>query len=169
MDIKTIFGLPAHPLLVHIPIVLLPLVGVGAIAMAVSAEARRRFGEVVLGLAAVAFVFTQLAASSGEALQRDVQRSSALHQHVQMAGTLRVLSFVLLAVVAAQVVLDRYRRRGKPVHRAVPMMTAALAVVVSLGTTGWLIAVGHNGAKAAWQNVNVTGGAGEGLGSGGHP
>ena len=163
MDIKTLFGLPAHPLLVHVPIVLLPLVGVGAIAMAFSATARRRFGEVVLGLAVVAFVFTQLAAGSGEALQRDVQRSAALHEHVQMAGTLRVLSFVLLAVVAAQVVLDRYQRRGNPVHRALPTATAALAVVVALGTTGWLVAVGHNGAKAAWQNVEVSGNAGQGL------
>jgi uncharacterized membrane protein len=162
MDIKTVFGLPAHPLLVHVPIVLLPLVGIGSIAMAVSASARRRFGSVTLALAAVAFVFTQLAAGSGEALQQSVQRSAALHDHVEMAGTLRVLSFVLLAVVAAQYALDRWQRRGQRVHRAIPMATAAVAVVVALGTNGWLVAVGHNGAKAAWQDVKVERGVAEG-------
>jgi uncharacterized membrane protein len=168
MDIKTVFGLPAHPLLVHVPIVLLPLVGIGSIAMAFSAEARRRFGSVTLALATIAFVFTQLAAGSGEALEHDVNRSAALHDHVEMAGTLRVLSFVLLAVVAAQYALDRFQRRGQRVHRSVPMATAALAVVVALGTNGWLIAVGHNGAKAAWQNVQVNQNGPQGLAPSGH-
>ena len=33
MDIKTLFGLPAHPLLVHVPVVLIPLAFVGACGM----------------------------------------------------------------------------------------------------------------------------------------
>ena len=85
-----------------------------------------------------------------------------------MAGTLRVLSFVLLAVVAAQYALDRYQRRGQRVHRSIPMATAALAVVVALGTNGWLVAVGHNGAKAAWQKVETNRGTAEGSPSSGH-
>ena len=48
MEITTLFGLPAHPLLVHIPIVLLPLVGIGAIAIACLRQARQRFGTAVL-------------------------------------------------------------------------------------------------------------------------
>jgi uncharacterized membrane protein len=150
-----VFGLPAHPLLVHVPIVLLPLVGIGSIAMAVSATARRRFGSATLALAAIAFVFTQLAAGSGEALEHSVERSQALRDHVEMAGTLRVLSLALLAVVAGQCALDRYQRRGRRVPRALPLASAAVAVVVALGTNGWLVAVGHNGAKAAWQDVKV--------------
>ena len=36
--ISKLFGLPAHPLFVHVPVVLIPLVGLGAIAMACSAR-----------------------------------------------------------------------------------------------------------------------------------
>jgi uncharacterized membrane protein len=123
------FGLPAHPLVVHVPIVLLPLVGIGSSAMALAATPRRRFGSVTLALAAIAFAFTQLAAGRGEALEDSVRRSQALRDHVEMAGTRRVLSFVLLAVVAGQYALDRYQRHGRPVPRALPVLTAAVAVV----------------------------------------
>ena len=33
MEIETLFGLPAHPLIVHVPIVLVPLSAVGAVLM----------------------------------------------------------------------------------------------------------------------------------------
>ena len=46
--ISKLFGLPAHPLFVHVPVVLIPLVGIGAIAMAFSARVRDRYGWLVL-------------------------------------------------------------------------------------------------------------------------
>jgi uncharacterized membrane protein len=155
VDINTLFGLPAHPLLVHIPIVLIPLVGVGAIAMALSARARERLGWVVLGLAFVAFIGTLLAAGSGGALEHSVPRSAALREHVRLADTLQPLSAILLGLVAATVALDRYRRRGGSLPKLVSPALAVLTIVTAIGTTGWLMAVGHNGAKAAWENVHV--------------
>jgi uncharacterized membrane protein len=49
-----IFGLPAHPLFVHIPIVLIPLAAIGAVAMAFSGHVRDRYGWLVLALGIVA-------------------------------------------------------------------------------------------------------------------
>ncbi len=163
MEITTLFGLPAHPLLVHIPIVLLPLVGVGAIVIAVSPRARRRFGTAVLALAGVAFIGTLLAAGSGESLVESVDSSAALRKHVDLAEAMRPLAFVLLLAIGGVVVVDHLTRRGKPLPRwtgtALGVATIALAVV----TTGWLVAVGHNGAEATWGKTRVESEQGEGL------
>jgi uncharacterized membrane protein len=158
-----LFGLPAHPLLVHLPIVLLPLVGIGAIAIAVSPRARQRFGVLVLVLAGVAFVGTLLAAGSGEALVDSVPNSPALREHVNLAGTMRPLALLLLLVIAGIVVLDRWSLRGKTLPRGSMIVAAVLTIGVALGTNGWLVAVGHNGAEATWQNVHVASGRGDGL------
>lgn len=40
----TLFGLPLHPLVVHAAVVLLPLAALGAIVIAVSERARKRYG-----------------------------------------------------------------------------------------------------------------------------
>ncbi len=167
MEITTLFGLPAHPLLVHIPIVLLPLVGVGAIAIAVSSSARQRFGTAVLVLAGVAFVGTLLAAGSGESLVESVDSSAALRKHVDLARAMRPLAFVLLLAIGGIVLIDQLKRRGKPIPRWVPRWTGtalgATAIVLAVVTTGWLVAVGHNGAEATWGHTKVESGHDEGL------
>ena len=57
MEINNLFGLPAHPLLVHAPIVLVPLCLVAAIFMAAKPEWRRRFGVPTAVLAVVAATY----------------------------------------------------------------------------------------------------------------
>jgi uncharacterized membrane protein len=161
VEIRTLFGLPAHPLLVHVPIVLLPLVGIGAIAIAVSARARERFGLLTLVLAGMAFLGTLLAAGSGETLVDSVQSSAALREHVDLAGTMRPLALLLLVAVGAVVFLDRRHRSGTPAPRGASLAAAVLAIALAVGTNGWLVAVGHNGAEATWQNVHLDGGGGD--------
>ncbi len=155
MDFKTLFGLPAHPLLVHIPIVLLPLVAIGGIAIAVSPNMRKRFGVLTLVLAVVAFVGTWFAAGSGEALVDSVRNSTALREHVDLADKMRPLALLLLAAVFGILLLDRLIARGWTFPKWINGLAIVLMVVIAVGTTGWLIAVGHNGAQATWQNVNV--------------
>ena len=48
-----ISGLPAHPLLVHIPVVLVPLAVLGTIVIAVSRKMRDRLGWIVAPAAAM--------------------------------------------------------------------------------------------------------------------
>ena len=167
MEITTLFGLPAHPLLVHIPIVLIPLVGVGAIAIAVSPRARERFGTAVLVLAGVAFIGTLLAAGSGESLVESVNSSAALRNHVNLAEGMRPLAFVLLFAIGGIVLVDQLVRRGKPMPRWMPRWTGAAlgatTIVLAVVTTGWLVAVGHNGASATWGRTHLQSGHDQGL------
>ena len=159
MELSKLFGLPAHPLLVHIPIVLLPLVGVGAIAMAVSAKARDRIGWIVVALAGVSLVGVQLAMGSGEQLQDSVRRTQALSEHIDFAEQLRPLAFVLFLAVLALMLVHRRRQSSPTSDRATPgwlLPAASVAcVVLALVTNVQLVRVGHNGARATWQDVKI--------------
>jgi hypothetical protein len=46
----TLFGLPAHPLLVHMPIVLIPLAAIGVVVMLIKPAWHQRYRWVVLGM-----------------------------------------------------------------------------------------------------------------------
>jgi hypothetical protein len=152
MEITKLFGLPAHPLLVHVPIVLIPLVAVGTIAITVRPAWRARFGWVVVALAGVALAGVQLALGSGEALEDHVERSAALHRHTEMAGSLRPLALVLFVLVLGLMLIER---RPTGPRWLVPVI-AVLAVLAGVGSTARLAQVGHNGAKASWGDVNMS-------------
>lgn len=174
MEIKTLFGLPAHPLIVHVPIVLIPLVAVGAVAMVAVPRWRPRFGWIVVVLAGIALVGVQLAIDSGQALEDHVERSRALHVHAELASSLRPLTLLLFVVVLALMLVDHQHQRGATADAgalrwAVPVVSV-LVVIVSLVSTVRLVQIGHNGARASWGEVKMDaahsreGGEGEGDG-----
>ena len=159
MEIKTLFGLPAHPLIVHVPIVLIPLVAVGAVAMVAVPRVRARFGWIVVVLAGVALVGVQLAIGSGEALEDHVERSHALHVHTELASSLRPLALFLFVVVLALMLLDHRSRRGVAdetgaMRWAAPAVSV-LVVIASIFSTVRLVQIGHNGARASWGDVKM--------------
>jgi len=164
MRIEKFAGLPAHPLFVHLPVVLIPLVAIGAVAMACSARVRDRLGWVVLGLAVVAGLSTQLAIGSGQALQDSVQKSSALDRHVAIAESIRPLALLLFLVALGVMLVDRRTRGAWPFRTgarpdALPAAArvglVALMIVVSVATCVRLYQIGDTGAKATWQNTKV--------------
>jgi hypothetical protein len=76
MEIDQILGLPAHPLLVHIPVVLVPLATIGAVLVAVKVSWRRSLAVVVAVLAIGGAVGVFLATQSGEALEERVEEEA---------------------------------------------------------------------------------------------
>ena len=161
IDISKLFGLPAHPLLVHTPVVLIPLVGIGAIAS--SARVRERFGWLVLAIAIVAGISVQLAIGSGQALRHSVPRSAALTRHTHIAESLRPLILLLFLVALGVMFLDR-RARGSwpfsgpgsaPIGTIARSGLIALTVVVTIATNVRLFQIGDSGAKATWQRVHL--------------
>jgi hypothetical protein len=154
MEISKLFGLPAHPLLVHIPVVLLPLVALGTIAITVRPALRERFGWLVLAGAGVVVVAVQLALGSGEALEPHVERSALLHRHTQLADSMRPLAIVLFVLVLAVVLLGRLEM--PPPRRWIVPAVGVLAVLGSLVTTARLVQVGHAGAKATWHDTDMS-------------
>jgi hypothetical protein len=158
VEIKTLFGLPAHPLIVHVPIVLIPLVAIGAIAMIVVPAWRARIGWVVVALAAVALVRVQLAIGSGETLEDHVERSHALHEHTELATSLRPLALLLFVGVLALMLIEHRRCRdsgGSAMPTWVLPAVSVFVIVASLLSTVRLVQIGHNGARASWGDVKL--------------
>jgi hypothetical protein len=149
---------------VHIPVVLIPLVAIGVVAMSCSGHVRDRYGWLILGFGIVAGIATQLAVESGQALRRSVAQSAALRRHVHIASSLRPLILLLFLVGLGIMLVDR-RARGawpfprngvrSPVAGLARSGMIALAVVVATGTTVRLFQIGDSGAKATWQRVHL--------------
>ena len=138
-------GLPWHPLVVHVVVVLLPLAVLGTVAIALVPRWRRPYGPLVIVAAAVSTALTPVATSSGEALEKRVGDPG---EHAELGDQLIWFSVALLVAVVALVVLDR---RGAPaVSRALVNGVAAVAVVVALASAVQVYRVGDSGARAAW-------------------
>lgn len=169
---STINGLPAHVLLVHTVVVLIPLSAVLVVVVAVSARARQRFDILAAALAVLALVSVPLTTDAGEWLQRRVPRTPLVRTHTQL-GDYMLPWAIGLALVAVVIVAHQrwWNRRGavaEPAHveirasghhrpasrgeRATGVVLAALAVVVAVGSVTTVYRIGDSGARAAWSD-----------------
>ncbi|MFZ4519301.1 MAG: DUF2231 domain-containing protein [Microthrixaceae bacterium] len=111
MEIQTFGGLPAHPLFVHLPVVLVPLATIGALLMCIKPSWRRIYGIPTAVLAVIAAITTQLAIGTGEALEEMVPESRLVETHSQIAEQARPFIFLFALAVLAAVVVDFLARR----------------------------------------------------------
>jgi uncharacterized membrane protein len=162
MDFTKIGGLPTHPLLVHIPVVLVPLVTIAAVLMAVRKAWVERYGLVVLILGFVAAAGTAIASQAGEGLRSLVKDTATVRTHVNLAEQTKVLVGAFFLVLLAWVAIDWSTRRatsGRPVVGVtLPVAVTKAAVVLpvicvlfGLAASVWVMRTGHEGAKATWQ------------------
>jgi hypothetical protein len=159
MEIEELFGLPAHPLVVHAVVVLLPLAAAGTIAIALVRRWRGPYGMLVLGAAVAATLSVIVAEGSGEELEHDVPKSDLVDRHAELGDG--VLPFAVgLTLVAAAVSLEpRWsRRRDGARPGAVGVVLVVLALGAGAASTWKVVQVGHSGAKAAWHDVDDRGG-----------
>lgn len=140
----TIAGLPMHPLLVHAPVVLLPLGALGLLLVLVRRAWRERYGFLV-GAALVAGAGAAfVAAESGEALAK---RVGVPADHSTWGDRLP-LAAGALAVVALGWLLSTRRSAQSGLAKGLGALAAVLAVAVVALTA----LVGHSGASAAWKD-----------------
>lgn len=159
------FGnMPSHPLLVHIPVVLVPLAAIGVLLMALWPASRRSLGIVVPVLAALGAIGAILASGSGEALEDDYREagqtiSATVRDHAELGETARLLSVLFLFAVLAWVVAVRWVRRAGDERataalkrpRAVVLALAVLASVGGVAATVSVVQAGHSGASSVWE------------------
>jgi uncharacterized membrane protein len=158
-------GVPTHPLVVHLPVVLVPLALIMVIAYFFAPPWRRPLAwisGVVSGAGALGAV---LAANSGESLQERVPESKALHDHADMGETAQYLALIFFVVVVLLVVFQEVRSRRVDdqqssgtmstivSHRAAYPVLAVLLLISGGVAVASLVAAGHAGAKVTWENV----------------
>ncbi len=165
---RSVFGVPAHPLLVHLPVVLLPLAALGVLVMALRPSWHRRYRWAVLAVGTVGTVGAILAASAGESLEGQIEakegRAAAAgwEDHAGMGDTARLFAIVLLTALALFVFVPWFLERRQHHHDAarsagprwVGPALAAVALVASAASVYTVIQAGHSGAKAAWCETN---------------
>ncbi|WP_141202865.1 DUF2231 domain-containing protein [Streptomyces griseorubiginosus] len=153
-------GLPAHVLLVHFVVVLVPLTALALAVCAIWRSAAQRMGIVLPLLALVTLVSVPLATQAGEWLEEHVDSDALVRRHAALGDGLLpwVGGLFLLAVLvwwaarrgtaSATETPRGTRRSAAPVHVAV----AVLSLVIAAGAVVDVYRIGDSGAKAAWHD-----------------
>lgn len=144
-----VFGLPAHPLIVHVAVVLLPLAAAALIAIVLVRGWRRPFGWVVMAGLAIGAGGSLLAKESGEAL---AARVGLPEDHANLGNLLPPVAFALLAAAALWFwLMKREESAGRDRTGAITRLVATVACALAVAAIGLTVVVGHSGAVAVWQ------------------
>lgn len=154
-------GIPAHPLLVHAVVVLLPLAALAVTLHALWPAARRRLGIVTPVLAGVVVVLVPITVQAGKQLRDSLGVDSPMIRlHQQRASLVLPWTIALFVVAVAQWWWTGRGSRlllsdGSPTtaRRAVHVGLVVVTLVVALGATYVLVRAGDAGAKAVWGGV----------------
>jgi uncharacterized membrane protein len=147
-------GLPAHVLLVHFMVVLVPLTALLEIACALWPGARR--GELVwltLLLAIGITVLTPITTNAGGWLY-DLRRNPdpILREHAARGGTMIYFSVALLVVAIALVALRFAERRADHDRRVTTVIVAVVVLAVGVSSMIQVYRIGDAGAQSVWGN-----------------
>ena len=165
-------GLPAHALLVHVTVVLVPLAALMLLAGTLWPAAQRRLGVGTPVVALVALVSVPLATHAGEWLRDQLGPAPLIARHAELGDQLLPWAAGLFVLAAVQWVLARRagsssargaRSQGAGaqgdtrVRTRLPVLVTAglavLSVVVALGAVWMVYRTGDSGAQAVWQGI----------------
>jgi len=172
LHIDRLFGLPGHPLLLHIPVVGIPVVTLAALACVVRPPWRTRYGLALVVVVAGVMIGTVLTAGAGVSLKASLSRGfgggARFDHHQHLGEQTRVLVIVFAVLVLLWVAADYLG----PLRRlATGPLATGLAVLVALAgivSTVWVVRTGHEGAKLTWGDRGGPRGGG-GFPGGGFP
>lgn len=158
----TVNGIPAHPLVIHVVVVLLPLATLGAVLIAARPRWRRTYGIPVLLVALVGVAAVPIATNAGEQLQRALPGPNPLIEIHEQRGDMLLPWAVAFLVVLAVAVVTEFRT-GRPASGGttrtssrVATIAFVLAAVLGIVVTGLVVWIGDAGATAVWQGVGQT-------------
>jgi hypothetical protein len=163
--ITTIYsGLPAHPLFVHVPVVLIPATVVAAVVFMFKPEWLSRYGIALAVASIVAMSSIFLAMQAGAALRAALhlqgQAAELISEHSHAAHILAILYVVFTATLIVTFAAQRISG-GMPTGLAIvdgllsprSVFTALRVVLVllSIGAGYMTFRTGDLGAKAVWE------------------
>jgi hypothetical protein len=163
--VTTIYGgLPAHPLFVHVPVVLIPATILAALACMVKTEWFSRYGIAlaVVSIGAMSSIFLTMQAGGAlqSALHLQGQAAHLISEHSQAA---HYLAFIYVAFTAIVIITFASQRISGGMPTGLRLIDTALSprsvftalrlllVVLSLAAAVMVFRVGDLGAKAVWQ------------------
>jgi hypothetical protein len=163
--LTTIYAsLPAHPLFVHVPVILIPATILAALVLIARPEWLRRYGIALalVSIAAMSSVFLTMQAGGAleSALHLKGEAAHLISEHSQAAHILAIVyvaftAAVILAFAAARISAGRPTGLGIADRilgsRAVFGGLRIAVVVLALAAGGMTFRTGDLGAKAVWR------------------
>lgn len=162
ISISSFLGVPAHPLLLHMPVIFIPVLTIATLVFIFRPDWRKAYG-IAWGLGAMlTTAATTLTAGAGESWEGKLNPRDQLliHDHAELGDKLKVLTILFALLVLIQLAVDR----GIPASIAARFsdprsgLSIALAVVlgvVAIGAGALTFATGHEGAKAVFGNGGI--------------
>ena len=163
--ITTIYsGLPAHPLFVHVPVILIPATIVAAIVFVIKPQWLTRYGIALALVSIVAMSSVFLAMQAGAALRGALnlqgQAAKLISEHSQAAHILAIVYVLFTATLIVTFAAQRISG-GMPTGLGIldsllsprPILTALRVVLVLLSVVAGYMCfrTGDLGAKAVWE------------------
>ncbi len=178
VHITTIYsGLPAHPLFLHVPVILIPVATIWALVLVARPRWFLRSG-VLLGIVTViALAATFLTVGAGEALRNALDLNGGfgpaalIARHAHAAMILRDLLILFTGAVIAALFAHRVAAGmlsglawldGLARHAATLVLLRAALAVLAIACAYFVFHTGDLGAKAVWQGRLHGGGPGGG-------
>ncbi|WP_406069050.1 hypothetical protein OG372_14435 [Streptomyces sp. NBC_01020] len=164
MGPTVINGLPAHVLLVHFVVVLVPLTALALVVASVWPAWIRKLGLALPILALVTLISVPITTHAGEWLEKHTDSDPLVRKHADLGDGLLPWAIGLFAVAVAVWWFGRRAtiqssdtedsRRSGAVALSVPVRVAAIAlsVIVAAGSVVQVYRIGDSGAKAAWHD-----------------
>jgi hypothetical protein len=155
---QTVNGLPAHVLLVHAIVVLLPLSAALLALTAIWPAVRRRLAGPNAILSLVVVVLVPITTSAGEWLEHHVAPNALIKRHTELGDT-AIYAAIAVAVLALVVWWRQREGSGRtpakraylaPASNVVTSVVTVIAVVVSVVAVYDVVRIGDSGAKASW-------------------
>lgn len=156
-------GLPAHPLIVHIPVVFVPLALVGALAALVRQRWRSWLLPLVALAAGASVVAVQLAVRSGRYLEGELGESRLIDRHSNLGEQTRPLVIVFFVAATVVAIVDHRIRSspggahaetsGGPSARLASLLLplCGLSMLTGVLATTWVVRTGGAGTEAVYE------------------
>jgi uncharacterized cupredoxin-like copper-binding protein len=154
-------GLPLHPLVVHLAVVLVPLASLAVLIIFWREAWRQSHAGAAAVLAFVAALVAVLAAQSGSELKSDVLRASAeagvrarfgQHPDYGLATEIAALALAFGAAIVWAGTTPRLRPKLPHLWSTATYVAAAVPAVVALVAVGL---AGHSGASLVWRDLGT--------------
>ncbi|MEV6641483.1 hypothetical protein [Amycolatopsis sp. NPDC051371] len=167
----TVNGLPAHVLLVHAIVVLLPLAALLLVLSALWPAARGKLAGPNAILSVLVVILVPITTDAGEWLERRVASTPLVRTHTELGDTALYVAIpvAVLAVVVwwrrrehlktqaadtgSTAVAPRGRTFLAPASTTVTVVIAILAVVAAGAAIYDIYRIGDSGAQASWQGA----------------
>jgi hypothetical protein len=148
VQVDRAFGLPAHPLIIHVPVVFIPILGLAVLAVLFNVRWFERYGVLLAAFSVVSLAATLLAVGAGEAFREDREDRFAvgdptLHDHADAGITVRLTMVILTALLVGLLFARRAPNAARITLRVLAVLFALTAIVMVIRT-------GHLGSKLAW-------------------